>query len=227
MKGPGAILLLLGVLVSACTTVAEGNRQSPFGSGVSAILYTDASRVFVNGQAVGNGTTIRQGDRIETGAGASALIEFSNGTSVQLDQSTDPVFAWTSEELNLTSVDQGLMKVEKQGFGEVRVSSERGSGVFSSTFFIESGEEFRADLLQGRMQLVEPVVGPVQEDGEFFRVGPQGAVFGSTSATRMGMLVSRMQRWRFNRQVESAGFDSRVAPVVGVIVGGFLPKCLV
>lgn len=99
--------LLIAVLagIAAC--------QGPlFGPRVTAVVEVSGPNVFVNEQPAPHGLPLKSGDRVATGASSSALIRFSDGTSIQLAPDTDPRFGWsgakTGGKTTVTmSVDHG------------------------------------------------------------------------------------------------------------------------
>ena len=76
-----ALALLLGL--TACAAIGRPEI---------GMLRAEGPEVFLNGRPAVDGQNIRSGDRVSTGAGSSARVEFFQGGSVQLNESTDPTF---------------------------------------------------------------------------------------------------------------------------------------
>jgi len=204
---------ILSVLAFVCVSSLLIACQPPPGSGggpgggpagITATVRTDGETVRVDGRPASYGQRIRRGARVATGPGSSALVLFSDGTTVQLDAFSDPVrFDWAGDTLRL-SMDDAAMEVRKgSGFSIVRVIGALAEFFSFSHFVAEERRTafFRADLFSGRMQLTRPVQGPQQRGGEFFEVRPGLAEprFGRTSPRRARALRQRFDRWDFAR----------------------------
>ncbi len=186
-------------LLAACEPIAvvepSGDRR------ITATLLTDGNTVRVNGRKANAGQPIRPGDLVTTGPGSSALIRFSDGTTVQLDENTDPIFRWTGDELQIR-MEVGAIEVEKGVWIKiVEVIGDLADFFTFSDFVVEEQRTrfIRVDLFSGRMQMTRPQTGPVQPGGEYFlvRAGSAEVEFGRTSARRKRELRRRFDHWNF------------------------------
>lgn len=84
---------LLAVLVLWVFTgcVPPGGSR-PAARGLIGTLRTDGQNVFLNGRQALEGARVFSGDKVVTGAGSSARVEFQRGGFTQLDENTDPHF---------------------------------------------------------------------------------------------------------------------------------------
>lgn len=195
--------MLVMTFLSACATeVVDGPRQQR----VAAVVLTSGPGVLMNGRPVVNGTLLRRGMTVTTLPGSSICVQFSNGAEVQLGEGSDPVtISWTSTELTV-HLDDALLKVdsgsEEDGFSLIKLVGKLARTFVFSTAYVEEDAElaFRADLIEGEMQLREPLAGPRQQAGEYALVTPAGGIeFGTTSAERLAFLRERFERWEFTR----------------------------
>lgn len=83
----------------------------------TAELAVSGAGVQVNGLPAREGMPIRNGDRISTGDRSWARISWADGTSVSLDQNSDPMVAWDGDVL-MISVGYGWFLID---VGEMRV----------------------------------------------------------------------------------------------------------
>lgn len=187
------------ILLSACQPIPQvgpsGERR------ITATLLTDGDTVRVNGRRAETGQPISPGDLVTTGQRSSALIRFSDGTTVQLDENTDPIFSWTGDRLQIRMED-GAAEVKKGVWIKiVEVIGDLADFFTFSDFVVEERRTqfFRVDLFSGRMQMTRPQTGPVQPGGEYFlvRAGSAEVEFGRTSARRKRELRRRFDRWNF------------------------------
>lgn len=188
---PIVIVLVLFGLV-ACTIPVEGGRGV-----VTGTLTPSGSSVFVNGVRVGARTRIDPGDRVSTGARSSALLEWSDGTSLQLDENSDPIIQWDGQVLAI-NVGYGWFLIDT-GEMEVRVVNELADVVAHSRLvvYVEPASRFDAFLLDGRMSLLRPP-GQGLLGGQKLSVGRTGGVrYGTISASEGEGLERRFSRWRF------------------------------
>ncbi len=189
------------ILLSACETIPP---DQPLGDRrITAKLRTAGDTVRVNGRRADAGRRIRPGDLVTTGPGSSALIRFSDGTTVQLDENTDPIFRWTGDELHIRMED-GAIEVKKGAwFKIVEVIGDLASFFSWSNFVVEERRTrfFRVDLFSGRMHMTRPRTGPAQPGGDYFlvRAGTEEVEFGRTSPRRVAELRRRFDHWDFTR----------------------------
>lgn len=200
---PHGLVLLVSalLLLAACEPV----RQPPAPSQqpeLGARLLIDGDAVFVNGAPASYGRILRPGDTVTTGPGASALVRFSDGTTVQLDQNTDPVFSWTQQQIQI-QMAAGLIETTKGAVVQViRIVNELAESFVRSraTFEVERGRYLRADLFSGELRLIRPQRGRVITPGRYVRVNADGSVaVGRTSPGRVAELRQRLDRWTFSR----------------------------
>jgi len=205
---PRSLLAFLAamILLAACEPIpGQGPGQGPgTAPGISATLRIDGDTVQVSGRPAVYGEQIRQGDWVSTGPGSSALIRFSDGTAIQLDERTDPVhFEWFGDRLRLR-MDDGAVRADKgSGFSFIDVIGRLADFFSWSSFVVEERRTrfFRVDLFSGRMQLTRPVTGPVQGGGEYFVVYRDRAEveYGRTAPRLRAELERRFDRWTFTR----------------------------
>lgn len=195
-------LVISVLLLAACEPIpGRGPGTAPT---ISATLLTDGAAVRLSGRPARYGERIQQGDWVSTGAGSSALVRFSDGTTVQLDELTDPVyFEWAGDRLRLR-MDEGAVRADKgSGLSFIDVIGRLASFFSWSSFVVEERHTsfFRTDLFRGQMQLTRPVTGPVQDSGEYFVVyrGRAEVEYGRTSPRRRAELQQRFDRWNFKR----------------------------
>lgn len=190
-----AVFVLL--FLSACTT-PDGPKN------ITAKLLIDGNTVHVNGEPARFGQSIQQGDFITTGPGSSARIRFSDGTTVQLDQETDPIFSWSAERLRIR-MQIGLIAIIKGSVIEVvEVLDDVAELFVRSRAAVEHSQDdtFRIDLFEGSVELVRPAGERLLAPGEFFKVTPDGEVsFGITSRERLKELDNRIDKaWDFTSE---------------------------
>jgi hypothetical protein len=79
------------VLATAALVAATGSTNAQYRPGVPvATMLVSGPYVTINGSPAANGVTVRSGDRVATGPGSSAIIDFYAGSRIQLDANTDP-----------------------------------------------------------------------------------------------------------------------------------------
>lgn len=213
-----AVLVALPVLflLAACETA---QRAPPAGQqGLSAQLLTDGSAVFVNGQRGRNGQAIRQGDVVATGPDASALVRFSDGLTVQLDENTDPVLSWTQQRLQI-EMAVGLVEVVKGSVIDVVEVITETAGFFArSRFTVETAHArfTRADLFSGRLQMTRPQPGTVVAPGQYALVDGGRLSVDRTSPSRVRELRRRLDRWKFAQRGIRRNYDRGTALMLGL-----------
>jgi hypothetical protein len=178
---------------------------------ITATLLTTGNDVRVDGASAISGQPLLPGASVTTGTRSSALVEFSDGTSVQIIEAVDPVrFAWTKDRLVLRIDDATVEANKGEKFSLINVISELAE-FFSFSHVISEEKRarfFRADLVSGRMQMTRPQTGANQTDGEFFQVTAAGRVeFGRTSPEHLRALRKRFDRWDFRRAREAAAVE--------------------
>lgn len=77
----------------------------------SARLLVSGAEVQVNGLPAVDGMLVLDGDHVSTGERSWARIEWEDGTSVSLDQNSDPIIEWDGEVL-VISVGYGWFLVD-------------------------------------------------------------------------------------------------------------------
>jgi hypothetical protein len=168
-----APIILLAVLagLAAC--------QVPTGQPPRGELLKSGQNVFVNGQFAPNGLRISSGDHVATGPSSSALIKWTDGTTVQLAPNTDPGLSVTEGEAGgwLLTVDMGFGTVLiDTGRFDVDLRNPIAEIQTDGTRFIvdiRQGQRFDAYALEGRLLLVRPPGRPVVP-GEQLTVYPDG-----------------------------------------------------
>lgn len=82
------VMLLAGCAPPPPPPVAPG-AGSP--SAAAALVRPSGPNVAVDGRIIGRPTPVASGAHVATGGGSSALVEFSVGGALQLDENTDPL----------------------------------------------------------------------------------------------------------------------------------------
>lgn len=78
---------IMCVVLPACTPTPRFDANHPIGT-----LGVAGSNVTLNASPATSGAPVYVGDRVATGPASSAIIDFTDGGSFQLDQNTDPLF---------------------------------------------------------------------------------------------------------------------------------------
>jgi len=193
MRTATALTLTAALLLAAsCGPGGIGHSQAPV-----ATLAKSGPFVRVNGRPAPAGIAIRPGDHVATGEFSSALIVWKDGTSVQLDEDTDPLFAWDGEppDTLVINIGFGLIRVDTVK-RKVRVSNAFAEVAAGSTFTVsaEQGGPFSACLFHGHLQLVKPA-GRALGVGECATVSPDLAV----SYTPLTQAAQQRLEHRFSR----------------------------
>lgn len=82
-------IMLLLLVICGCATIRDSGRVGT--------LRVTGSNVFLNNKPAGIGSVVRLGDELSTGQNSSALLEFTDGGYIQLDENTDPIFTWLEQ----------------------------------------------------------------------------------------------------------------------------------
>lgn len=221
---PGlCVVALAALLLPACQPLpATGPAPE---QRITATLLTAGEGVRVNGRPAASGQRIRPGDSLTTGRTSAARIEFSERTTVEIIDATQPVsFEWSHDEL-VIRLDDATADVDKSesGFSLVRVLS-RLAEIFSVSRFVfeeRFPEYFRVDLFSGRVEMVRPRPGTIIAPGQYLIAYPNGQVdAGQTSQRRVQELRARFEGWKFVRsQLREVPrlTDRRLAEAVGEI----------
>jgi len=78
--------------------VVSGYAQSYAQSGGSiGTLRVAGDKVWIDDRPAKDGDTVSLGSSVRTGSRSSALLEFSGGGYLQLDENTDPLFQWLAQ----------------------------------------------------------------------------------------------------------------------------------
>jgi hypothetical protein len=99
----------------------------------TATINTLSGTVLVNGQEQGKGTVLTAGDVIETQAGASVVLEFSDGSQLELGENTKVDLAQLSESGTGARVSR-----LKLAWGWIRAKLSPGHQKEGSTFDVET-----------------------------------------------------------------------------------------
>lgn len=100
-------IMLLLLVIGGCATIRDTGRVGT--------LRITGSNVFLNKQHASHGATVRLGDELTTGKGSSALLTFTDGGFIQLDENTDPVFTWFEQgKCLLIRIFKGQAYVKKE-----------------------------------------------------------------------------------------------------------------
>ena len=205
----GALLLLAG-----CDPGRIGHGQPPV-----ATLTKSGPFVRVNGRPAPAGIAIRPGDHVATGEFSSALIVWKDGTTVQLDEDTDPLFEWDGEppDTLVINIGFGVIQVDTVNH-KVRVGNAFAEVAAGSTFVVsvEQGGPFSACLFDGHLALVKPA-GRALGAGECANVSPGLAVSYSTlTPAARQRLESRFTRFNVGQVPDQPSEGGDAAPVNGV-----------
>lgn len=102
-------LMLPLLLFGGCAPVTP----SP-GDGIG-VLRVSGPNVWLNNTPARDGATVHLGNTLATGSGSSAILEFSDGGQLQLDQNTDPIFEWLEQsKCILVRIFKGQAYLRKQ-----------------------------------------------------------------------------------------------------------------
>jgi hypothetical protein len=100
-----SIVFLLAI--GGCATIRD--------TGGVGTLKISGSNVFLNKQPAETGSVVHLGDELTTGKDSSALLEFTDGGFIQLDQDTDPVFSWFEQgKCLLIRIFKGQVYLKKE-----------------------------------------------------------------------------------------------------------------
>lgn len=186
------LVLIIGLVLTNCTTP---DGASP--GATTATLFAAGPQVYVNDRPARSGMPIRSGDRVRTGGGSSALVRWSEGTTIQVDQNSDPLFIW-SEGILYVNCGYGWFLFDT-GRLRVRVENELSEILIGSraALRIVPGRSFDAYLLEGRLDLLRPP-GPPLMPGEKVLVGSQGILaYAPISPEERISIERRFARWEF------------------------------
>jgi hypothetical protein len=125
----------------------------------TAELAVSGANVQVNGLPARDGMPVRNGDRISTGDRSWARIAWPDGTSLSLDQNSDPIVAWDGDVL-VVSVGYGWFLIDVVEM-RVRIVNELAEVVTESRacVSVRPGERFDLWLFD------DPDVDPVRPAG--------------------------------------------------------------
>lgn len=209
------VFLAAGLAACQPMPVADGPH--------TARLRISGGAVFVNDRPARDGQTINQGDRVSTGPGSSAGIEWTDGTIVQLDESSDPIFKWTDEVLGV-NVGFGWFLFDT-GEMSIRVENEFAEVAAGSRLIIElvPGTRMDAFLLRGRMQALRPA-GDLLPELNAMRISADGQIqYRPLPLQEARVLENRFRRWQFAQTVpqqDRGGVTIDLNIGIGGIFGG-------
>lgn len=205
-------LLVISVLASlaGCTgpmTVAGGVPD--------AEVRPSGPEVFVNGTRITTKRPLGQNASVSTGPLSSALVAWDEGTTVQLDEASDPIFVW-NEELLAVNLGFGWFLIDT-GTLDVRIENDLADAVAGSRVVIHivPGERFEAYLLEGSFRLIRPP-GRTLGRNQKVAVTATGRIeYGSITPRERQLLERRFERWEF-------AADEPTRPTIGL--GGVGPR---
>lgn len=199
---PAVLIATLAlVLLPACEPIrVEGPALD---RRLSATLLTAGDGVEVNGRPASSGQTVSSGDRVWTGPQGSALVRFSDDTTIQIIDAIHPVYLrWSGDRLTMR-MDDAAIEASKGFFIRVIEAVGQLARIFhESDFVVEERrtEFFRLDLFSGRARVVQPPTGGVVGPGQYALITPDGDVeIGRVSPRRLRELRARFGRWDFSR----------------------------
>ncbi|MEM7508026.1 MAG: hypothetical protein AAF415_14920 [Pseudomonadota bacterium] len=203
-----------GFVIAACLAACE---PIPIADGPhTARLRVSGGAVFVNDQPARDGQAIVQGDRVSTGSGSSAGIEWSDGTIVQLDENSDPIFKWSDKVLGV-NVGFGWFLFDT-GEMSIRVENEFAEVAAGSRLIIELVPGMRMDayLLRGRMQALRPP-GELLPELNAMRISANGRIqYRPLPLEEARVLENRFRRWEFAQAIQP---EDRVGPKIDLNIG--------
>ncbi len=211
---PGSVRLaaLISLLfISACQTAS-----GPPTARLSAI----GPEVRVNGAAARNGMSIEQGDRIGTGKDSSARIVWSDGTRLQLDESSDPLVKWDGSVL-FVNVGYGWFLFDT-GQMDVRIVNELADVVAHSrgAIHVLPGSRFDVYLLSGAIDLNRPQ-GQGLTSGQKLSIGRNGSLtYGTITPAERAAIEQRFGRWTFASAVQPPYGIGNIGFTIGIGTGG-------
>jgi hypothetical protein len=121
------VWVVLAILTWSCLP-SMSLAQQP-----TATISALSGMVLVNGQEKGKGTVLSAGDLLETQAGASVMLEFLDGSSLELGENTKLDIA----ELSQTATGARVSRM-KLLWGRIRANLSAGHQQAGSTFDIET-----------------------------------------------------------------------------------------
>jgi hypothetical protein len=191
------LALALVTLLAACPPPNTGVPGIP-----TAQVLVDGVNVTVNGQAISNGARLRSGWSVDTGAGGSALVLFSDNTRVQIAEGSDPVrFSWQDGRTLRLEFDDATIEAQSGSSFSVFDTIGRIAEFFSfSSFAVEEvyPQYFRVDLWNGQIRFKSAEARNIG-GGEYALIRPgQRSRVGRTSAARRQELRARFDRWQFS-----------------------------
>ena len=206
-----------------CVIIAALAACQPMGVAdgpITARLRISGGAVFVNDQPARDGQAIRQGDRVATGPASSAGIEWTDGTIVQLDENSDPVFEWRGNVLYV-NVGFGWFLFDT-GEMSVRVTNQLAEVAAGSRLIVElvPGTRMDAFLLSGRMQALRPP-GDLLPQLNAMRITADGQIrYRPLPLEEARVLENRFRRWQFARSIPQDDQGSGVIIDLNIGIGG-------
>lgn len=195
-------IFLTALLLWGCEATNPTDPRTNADQSVGPILKVTGPGVLVNGGPGTDGQMIAYGDSIATGPGVSAMLDFGEGTVIQLDENSDPVrLTWREERIQL-EIDDAAIRATKGDRFNVFDLIGRLADFFSWSEFIvveDFPRSYRVDLIQGRMKIVRPAGGPdgfrELTPGQFFEILEGESRVGKTSRSERRNLNERFDRW--------------------------------
>ncbi|MBM9593892.1 hypothetical protein [Roseitranquillus sediminis] len=187
-----AMLVAAALLLGACTT----------GDPTARLLATGPN-VRVDGAPAEHGTWVRQGATISTGAGSSAIVRWSEGTTLQLDQNSDPLVVWEPPDVAI-NVGVGWFLIDT-GEMSVRIRNELAVVFVGSTVAVNvvPGQSLTTYLLEGSAQPLEPAGRPLREGEKLIAYPGNRLVYLPITPAERAMIEQRFERWDFPRSFQS------------------------
>jgi hypothetical protein len=203
---------LLAVLVGCQST----SSRSP----TSAALRVVGPQVYLNDQRVPQQTTTTPGDRVRTGAASSALIDWADRTSVQLDENSDPLWLWDGAVLQV-NLGYGWFLIDTDDY-DIRINNELCVAVASSRVVVNPvpGRYIDLYLLEGNLSFLRPDIPPLTSMQKVSIRADGGIVTGTITETERQALLARFERWRFpprndNRPADDDPYEGNQEPDSG------------
>ena len=183
-----AVSLLVGVLLQSGCSAPVGTR---------AQLLVDGPNVRLNGTSGSQGEPVPQGSHIATGPNSSALVRWTDGTALQLDENSDPLVRWEPPDLAI-NVGVGWFLIDT-GSMRVRVHNQLAVVVVRSraAIHVVPGRRFEVYLFEGLAQPIRPEGPPLLPGGKLVAFPEGRLVYAPIAPNERTAIDRRFSRWDF------------------------------
>jgi hypothetical protein len=186
------------LLISFILLAVLAGCQSPFSlAPTRALLRVTGPEVYLNGERVSQQTRTDTGDRVRTGAASSALIDWPDRTSVQLDENSDPLWLWDGAILQV-NLGYGWFLINTDNY-DVNIRNELCDAVASSRVVVNAvpGRSIDLYLLEGQLVFRRPEIPMLTSMQKVSIRADGGIVTGVITDAERQVLLARFERWTF------------------------------